>query len=1089
MATASDLTSGLSSVIQGLGRAMRTTGTLMTVGAGVAGAALFSLSQRAEQVSTAFREVDTLVQGTANAQEKYGELVSDLNTEMGLQADRLEVIEGLYQSISAGVDQSEEAQRTFMSTASKLAVVGRVELGTAVDVLSTVMNTYGMEASQAENVSESLFQTVQFGKTRMEDLAPVLGRVAALGSNLGVKIDEIGASMGVLTRTGFGARVAATGLRNIFRSMLKPSEQMQTALFDIASEQNFFASQFDESSEKIKGIAQNFRDARDAVEKYTKEQKEARAVQERSSTVIQEARLKMEAIDEDRLDQLPELTSKTVKQAESVEELESVIDDYQFKVNKARLEEKQARKNREEASSEVSNYKSEIADLIATSGDLEGGIGQLVLENQNFVDTITDLREHVNNTDKSMSDLFPRTRALQGALALVGEDGQMLTDIFEQMEEPAFDARDAWNELDESARNNFESFQDFKKATDDVEAGDLDKWFQEATGPSQKLRNSISELQESLGSLGSVFTEDLVGTISTFADNVNSLTERFSNMEESLRENISQFSTLAISIGLVLGPLLFFGGQLAVMASIMGSTFIPFLAIIGILMGGFASALRDVTSGGESAESTLSSLSEFLSTLIFNLRTAWFWFGQKVLPELKELGGLSFGIFRDVASNLQLMGGEGQVAADRIHSLMSAIGGSMDAVNAFIKQNRALIVTVLTFLGNFLINNVIPAFVLLGRTIAKLASDIDWTPFIILGGIVASIVAALLRLATVILRVINVLSPVLAPIISWIALFGVLIVSIMKISAAVSSFIVLATSLGSIMQLVVFIISTVNSVMATMGIAVAALSSLFTIMVSAVSTLASAFAFLAGAISLPMLLIGGLILLLGVIAAAAWIARDELVAAWQDIKEMIVTILQSIWKALTGQISWKQAGRNIIVALVDGLLSAKGHLRDALDTVANTFKDHLGFGSSPDAYGPEFNPANWGGNSVESFAVGAEEEIPEVKSSAKGISEAYKSNIDTDIQAKSPADTISEEIDNRNAFNRRDRPSATDLESMGGIGAGGSEITIEEKAVFFESGAFEGVSDEELPRKVRDVVDNSMDEIVEDLEAKGVEFE
>jgi hypothetical protein len=43
--------------------------------------------------------------------------------------------------------------------------------------------------------------------------------------------------------------------------------------------------------------------------------------------------------------------------------------------------------------------------------------------------------------------------------------------------------------------------------------------------------------------------------------------------------------------------------------------------------------------------------------------------------------------------------------------------------------------------------------------------------------------------------------------------------------------------------------------------------------------------------------------------------------------------------------------------------------------------------------------------------------------------------------------------------------------------------------VFFEAGAFEGVSDEELPEKVRDVVDNSMDEIVEDLEAKGVEFE
>jgi len=712
MATASDLTSGLSGAIRGLSATARNLGVAMTGASAIAGAAMFTLSQRAERVNAAFREVDTLVQGAANSQEKYGQLTSDLNTEMGLQADRLEVIEGLYQSISAGIGQSTEAQREFLTTASKLAVVGRVELGTSVDVLSTVMNTYGLQADQAQDVSESLFQTVQFGKTRMEDLAPVLGRVAALGSNLSVQIDEIGAAMGVLTRTGFGARVAATGLRNIFRAMMRPSETMREQLRGIALEQDLFAESMGESEEQVREIAQRYRDAKDALSTYTSEMQQARDVQEKSSLAIQEARLKIEAIEEGRLDQLPELTTKTVEEAETIQELNKIIDNQQFQVNKARVEEEKYRQEKEKQQETLSGIREEFKNNIDVQGDLEGGIGNLVLQNQDFVDTLVQLRERTKEQNVAFNELFPRTRALQGALALVGDDGEALTNIFEQMEEGTFDAAESWDNLDESAKENFDSFEEFQSVTEDVTSGDLNEWFEQAQGPQQRLRDSISELQEALSSIGRVFTEDLTESISTFTENFNNLVERFSNLEENVRENISEFMVLATTIGLVLGPLLLFGGQIALIAQAMGSMFIPFALLSGTAIGILAGAFSTAASGGEEAQSMFEEMRSFLAGLVDTVNWLRRVFVEETLPGMITAGEGVVDVFSAIFGELSDGSSEG---GSLIRQFASLWGDAFALIGKFLSSNADRIANFVGTIADGLINVVVPAIILLGQ--------------------------------------------------------------------------------------------------------------------------------------------------------------------------------------------------------------------------------------------------------------------------------------------------------------------------------------------------------------------------------------
>ena len=1093
MATASDATGALGASVRSMTAAVRNMGLAMTVGSGIAAAALVGLTQSANQVSAAFREVDTISNEVADAQEEYGQLVSDLNTEFGLQADRIEVIDGLYQSISASIQEGEKAQREFLETAAQLAVVGQVDLATSVDVLSTVLNTYGMEAEEAEGVSESLFQTVQFGKVRMEELAPVLGRVAALGSNLNVQIDEIGASMAVLTRTGFGARVAATGLRNIFRAMLRPSEQMQETLFDIAAEQNFFAQTVEDSTQKLQGLASQYQDTSDAIDEYTKQQSEARAVQESSSTAIQEARLKIEAIEEDRLEQLPKITNAQVQEAESVSELESVIDDYQFKVNKARLEEERFRRETEEAETKLSNLKAEITDVIGTSGNLESGIGQLVLNNQSFIQTLTDLRSRVDETDTSFSDLFPRTRALQGALALVGEDGEALTQVFKNMEKEGFSVQDSWENLDESARKNFNSFEEFKGAVEDAQTGDLQKWYQQATGNAASMRNAVARLREVVQDLGAVFNEEVIDAIQVFTGVITTVSDKAESLQESTRENIAQFAVLATSVGLVLGPLLLIGGQLAMIASTLSVGFLPLIATAVGAVSLFAFALSSVVEGGEDAEGVIGSLQGTFDGLIDFLKQARQAFVVLVLPELRNLGEAFSNVFGNIQSDMEGFGG-----TSILFNFAAAIGRITQDIADFLNANSALIASLVRGLADVVVNRVIPALVDFAKGALAVIVDINWTRLAkIAGSILIPFALAVVEIVGIIGRWLQRNSELIGSIITWAAIIGSAAVAGFKLISAIGSIVLALSSAWAIIQTFTGTVYFLVNAFGALGAIKAVLIGMFPKLAAGISVLLGPVGILIGLIALLVAAwatdfanareivsqsINFIIQLFWLAVDAAMLVPRLIIAAWNDGFSGVKKVLGSFLGDLESLLF--DSGKNLVQALAKGMNEAAGSVASAAKGVVNKVKNFLGFGSAPPALGEDYNPKKYGGNVSTSFAEGMEGGIGDVEDVSLDIADASRPNIaDT---SKTNVEDDWKLIKQGAKASSAQATSATGPGSFSGMGGG---VTIKEKAVFFEKGAFQGVSDEELPRKVRDVVDSSMDEIIDELDARGIDTE
>ena len=98
----------------------------------------------------------------------------------------------------------------FVASALKLAEGGFTDAATAVDVMTTAINAYGLSADDAAQVSDYLITTQNLGKTSVGELASSLGKVIPIAAAYGVKMDDLCANMSLLTKNGIATAEAVT---------------------------------------------------------------------------------------------------------------------------------------------------------------------------------------------------------------------------------------------------------------------------------------------------------------------------------------------------------------------------------------------------------------------------------------------------------------------------------------------------------------------------------------------------------------------------------------------------------------------------------------------------------------------------------------------------------------------------------------------------------------------------------------------------------------------------------------------------------------------------------------------------------------
>ena len=1061
--------------VRSLSAAMRNMGIVVTAASALAGAGMVTLSRRAERVNAAFREVDSISSQVSNTQEEYGDLVSELNTEFGLQANRLQVITALYQSVSAGIDEGTESQREFLGTAADLAVVGLVDLETSVDVLSTTLNTYNMETDDATRVSEALFRTVQFGKVTLEELAPVMGRIAALGSDMGVEIEELGAAMAQLTRNGFEARIAATGLRAIMRGLMRPSEEMESILRDMAFAQGGLVEEMTKGHDVLDGMAEEYRNLTSRVEELSDAQREARRTQEETSLSIQRARLAITAIEEDRVDAIEDSVAAEMAQSNSISELEDKIEDYQFQVNESRVQEESARLEKEKLEDRTQDLRDAFTEELDAAGDLEGGIGQLFTQNQGLVETLTELRQVSDEQNVAFDELFPRTRALQGALALVGDGGDNFIDIMEDMKQESFDMEEAWEDLDDQTRENFDSFEDFKEEMEEIRDSDLESWADDMRGPQENLRNATSRLGEAAEDLGQIFNDEVVEALQGISRFFEGVSNRIDSMEESTRQAIGRFGVLAVSIGLVLGPILFLTGQIALMASAMGTALAPVLLIGISLLSLFAGLLSNVMNEGRESNTTLANMQSVLSGLTRFIEDVVSAFNKFIRPELVSFGKTLIGLLESIRIAFAIRG-VSESAGNSIENLARVIGSAISTISNFVSENEELIANLITLGVDVILNQIIPPLASLARGVfAVIGAMVSFFATTSTGrAIIGFLIAPIVLLGKVILtlidyfgRFLQVVAPVLGPLIGIVAIVATLVAGTALLAARIATLIIRFSGIINRVRPLIQFLQRLWQSNQTGAAIINLLRFRFRELIAAIRNVSSVFSGLSNSIlnfqTLIIALVGIVLnVIIGILAAFGWLY--ERLVGNSIIPNLIAELLDYF------DIDLEQNAINMIQSFINGIDSKLNDLREKLREAAGAVKEFLGFSSSPDGLGEDYNPENYGSNVGDSFGEGMHDSIPDIEEESELLADA------------SLPDTEDAEFDATAASDSDSRGTSTR-----GMGEESTEINIEEGAI--KVGPFEGISDEELPRKVGDEVDESLDQIVQRLEAKGVEIE
>ena len=178
----------------------------------------------AADFSVSIGEVSTISTGALGSIDQISDSVLELSRSLGLAAD--EVAEGLYQTLSNQVVDAAEALR-FEEQAAKLSIATHSQLKESVNALSSVMNSYNLDVSEVERVSDVLFKTIELGRLRMGEFGDVLGRVTPLTATLGIRYEEMAAAMAALTQKGVPAHTAITQLTQVSQKLLRPTEKLK----------------------------------------------------------------------------------------------------------------------------------------------------------------------------------------------------------------------------------------------------------------------------------------------------------------------------------------------------------------------------------------------------------------------------------------------------------------------------------------------------------------------------------------------------------------------------------------------------------------------------------------------------------------------------------------------------------------------------------------------------------------------------------------------------------------------------------------------------------------------------------------------
>jgi TP901 family phage tail tape measure protein len=196
---------------------------LGAVGFTAIGAGLVGSLKVAGDFEAQLNTINTVARATPEVLGEIGKGIRELARDTGTGLDELTA--GYYDLVSAGVAAADA--QGVLKAANTLAIGGLATTAETVDLLTTAINTYGLEAKEAGKVSDIFAKAIERGKVTAAELAQSFAQVGPIAAASGIELEELGAAYAQLTASGVPAAEAATQVRSAIVALTKRTGDLE----------------------------------------------------------------------------------------------------------------------------------------------------------------------------------------------------------------------------------------------------------------------------------------------------------------------------------------------------------------------------------------------------------------------------------------------------------------------------------------------------------------------------------------------------------------------------------------------------------------------------------------------------------------------------------------------------------------------------------------------------------------------------------------------------------------------------------------------------------------------------------------------
>lgn len=194
---------------------------------------LVSLGKNVFDTGKEFEAQMSRVQAIAGATGEELELLTQNAIDLGAASvfSASESAQGMEYLASAGFDVNEII--AAMPGMLNLAASSGEDLATSADIAAATLRGFGLEAEQAGHVADVLAVNAARTNAAVADTGEAMKYIAPIAHTMGLSLEEVTASIGIMADYGIKGGQAGTTLRSALSRLAKPTKAMQTKMDEL----------------------------------------------------------------------------------------------------------------------------------------------------------------------------------------------------------------------------------------------------------------------------------------------------------------------------------------------------------------------------------------------------------------------------------------------------------------------------------------------------------------------------------------------------------------------------------------------------------------------------------------------------------------------------------------------------------------------------------------------------------------------------------------------------------------------------------------------------------------------------------------